>query len=141
MTIMQPLLQVDPEASKSSLEPFVPGDDEVDQQRAAVAMRDAYLFSDSDAVGSMFPQFQREMQKWLENPSTPFPQVVAAGGALPASRIITVDSAEFDRTSARIEKRRGCPSASTFFSVDGSPGATCSLLLTIRSRYASQPGG
>ncbi len=140
LAVMEPAAQLDPDVKKSALIPFNPGTDEDEQKKAAAALAQSYLFSNADAVGSMFPELQQLLKRWLDSRSTPFPQLVAAAATLPSSRIIQLDSSYLEQTGARISERRGCDRAQTFFSLDGSSNNVCSLVLTlqVRSVPASQ---
>ena len=122
-----------PGVRKAELVPFEPGADESAQRVVAAALRHAYLFSDPESVGSLAPEFQREMRRWLDDPDATPAQVVGAGAALTASRIVELGSGDLDDLAERVARLRGCAGTSTFLSVEGTADGTCSLVLTVQA--------
>jgi hypothetical protein len=127
------LTVLSPDRRQSELVAFEPGDDESAQRIVAAALQRSYLFANAQEVTAMAPEFQQQMKGWLDDPSTPVVQLVAAGAALPVSSVVQLDSAELDRVAERVAEHRGCDGATTFLSVDGTADGTCSLLLTVQA--------
>jgi hypothetical protein len=127
------LTVLSPQRTPSELVVFEPGDDESAQRIVAAALQRSYLFANPEDVAAMAPEFQQQMKGWLDEPSTPVAQLVAAGAALPVSSVVRLDSADLDRVAERVAGLRGCDGATTFLSVDGTDSGTCSLLLTVQA--------
>jgi hypothetical protein len=137
LSTMEPAVQLDPDIAKRRLRGFDPGD-EVDQQKlAASAVSGSYLFANEEQVGAMFAPLQKSMTKWLTSP-VPFPQLMTAASTLPSSRAVQLSSAEMEATGNLITGHQGCAGAQRFFSVDGNPTSTCSVVMTLLAR--SIPG-
>lgn len=139
LQVMEPAVQVDPGVGTAALTAFDPGSDEATQRQAWAALRLSYLFSNSGDVASMFAGLQRQMKGWADDPSTPFPQLLAAASIIPSSGVVSVDSTYLEKLGDRIAAHRGCHGATTFFALDGTTTGVCSVILTLQARGV--PGG
>jgi len=134
LSVMEPAIALDSTVERGSLEAFDPGEDEIRQKHAWAAINLAYLFSNEDAVCSMFPNLQATLKRWAESKDTEFPQLVEAAEVIPILKTVSVDSTFLEQLAQRIVSQRGCKDAASLYSIDGTRDAPCSLILTLQIR-------
>ena len=135
LSVIMPATDLQPDLPKAALRPFEPRPgDEGAEKDAVGAINNSYLFSNTEAVEQMFPTVQSHLTAWVDNPATPFPQVVAAAAALSGARLVKVDSPYLNRVGKKIAERRGCKDARTLLPATGRADGACSLILTVQAR-------
>ena len=97
---------------------------------AVSALQFNYLFSNPDAIPSLFTDLVTAMRAWPEDASLPAAQRLTAMAALAMLPSNAPSGRELDRYGDLVEQMRGCADSPLLISVDGTKDGTCSIKLT-----------
>ena len=97
---------------------------------AVSALQFNYLFSNPDAIPSLFTDLVTAMRAWPEDASLPAAQRLTAMAALAMLPSKAPSGRELDRYGDLVEQMRGCADSPLLISVDGTKDGTCSIKLT-----------